>query len=166
MDRDSVFYEYEYDWADVFTLDITVPYLKWGNGYSMIVDPGMITDLSGNAIGDSVISFSFRTYDEDSLGSMSGTVMVDSALSGRPYLFVKDITGREFINAPVPDGAFDYRLPPGKYLLSGFLDGNDNGIFDYGSLDPFKFSETFIHHSDTVRVRARFESAGVEVNYK
>jgi hypothetical protein len=166
MDRDSIFYEYEYDRTDVFTLDITVPYLTWGRGYTMIADPSMITDLSGNAIGDSVILFNFKTYDEDSLGSISGSVTVDSALSGRPYLFVKDITGREFINAPVPDGTFEYQLPPGKYLLSGFLDGNGNGVFDYGSLDPFKFSETFTHHPDTVRVRARFESAGVEVNYK
>ena len=50
--------------------------------------------------------------------------------------------------------------------LNGFLDENGNGKLDYGTLTPFNNSETSAFHPDTIRVRTRFESAGVEFRFK
>ena len=100
----------------------------------------------------------------DSLGSVSGRVSfgpgVDSA--GTTHLLFRPVTG-SVVFEKVPEGeSFNYSLPPGKYFLSGFLDNNNNGRHDFGNLYPFAFAEKATIHPDTIRVRARFETADIE----
>jgi len=47
---------------------------------------------------------------------------------------------------------------PGMYRVSGFVDANNNGFWDAGGVQPFVASEVLFSASDTVEVRARWQS--------
>ncbi len=151
-------------WLDDFKLSVTPDSLEWGKTYNILLRQNFLVDLAGNKAGDSVKIFSFNTYNKDSLGSISGSISysgdVDS--SGLLYLQFHLIEQAKKFVLPTPGKSFSYQLPPGKYLLSGYIDRNDNGRQDPGKLDPFEFSETSANYPDTIKVRARFETAGVE----
>ena len=64
--------------------------------------------------------------------------------------------------AAVQDGRFAIDLPAGEYLLSGFVDTDNSGRRDLGTIIPFSTAETQAHYTDTISVRARFETTGIE----
>jgi len=155
-------------WLDDFKVDLIPDSLKWGKTYIITIHQNSLVDLSGNKAGDSTRIFSFKTFDKDSLGGISGTISysgdVDS--SGLSYLNFMLLGEGKKIVAPVPGKIFNLQLPPGKYLLSGFIDLNGNGKQDQGRLKPLEFSETVSAFPDTVRVRSRFETSGVDFIFK
>jgi hypothetical protein len=61
---------------------------------------------------------------------------------------------------------FKIDVPAGKYLVSGFLDTDGDGRRGLGSAVPYRFSETVLVYTDTIAVRARFETAGVQLEFK
>ncbi len=127
-----------------------------------------MSDLSGNLLADSIITYSFSVHSKDSLGKISGSISygtnVDS--SGMPYLEIKDVRGKSITSGMFPDKDFSFELPPGQYFLNGYLDRNLNGTHDLGSYRPLKLAETFARYPDTIRVRYRFETAGIEFEFK
>jgi len=162
-DENGTNFRAEMDWSDDFSLKIPVPGLGWGNEYNVIVKEADIIDYAGNLLGDSLIQYSFSIYNHDSLGSVSGKVEISPYLdtAGLVYLtFSRD--GKEILHRPVTGNSFNFELPPGKYVLDGFIDKNVNGVQDFGGLFPFRYSETSAHYPDTIRVRARFETSGIE----
>ena len=167
-DKDSVEYRVIGSWESDFAFQVNLNDLKWNNEYIINMDPERIQDRAGNKAADSVIQFKFATYDEDSLGSVSGTIHIDSAgdLSGVPVLIFKSAAGSEKFMQSFPNNVFQMSLPPGKYFLSGFLDRNHNGRHDHGILFPFDFAETYAAYADTIRVRARFETADIQFDFR
>jgi uncharacterized protein (DUF2141 family) len=174
-------------WVDEFKLVISPETLSWGTSYSLIARKRYLYDLTGNGGEDTIQIYSFKTYNLDSLGSVSGgvylTAVTDSLSdekSPAPRLWEDDdiesipqkIVYLEF--APMPSGLsltrktalgsrFDFALPPGRYLLSGFIDKNHNDKFDPGKLNPLEFSEPFAVYPDTIRVRSRFETSDINL---
>ena len=73
------------------------------------------------------------------------------------------VSGR---HVEIDNNHFNFSLPRGKYLISGFIDKNRNGFYDSGSIIPLKLAETFAMGKDTVRVRARFETTGLIFEFK
>ncbi|UCD94630.1 MAG: Ig-like domain-containing protein [Candidatus Zixiibacteriota bacterium] len=168
MDADSVFHKVSYRWPDEFQLKLSVVGLDWGGRYKVYLDEKAFSDLSENRLGDSVTQYSFATYDKDSLGSISGIVIYDPNLetTGMTYLMMYDPKGNEFLRRPLVGNRFSFDLPPGNYFLGGFIDRNLNGSQDHGVLFPFKYGETSSFYPDTVKIRARFETTGVEFNFR
>ncbi len=168
MRQDSSLHEISSEWKDEFRLNIQLSELGWDESCTITILERFITDLSGNPLGDSITTYKFRTYNEDSLGSISGEVKTDSSIDGNstPYIIFTKITGQEILRTAVDGRAFNYSMPPGKYFLKGFLDRNNNGKHDLGSLIPFEYSETTAFYPDTIRVRARFETSGIELIFK
>ena len=166
-DSDSTVNDIDIRWPDDFRLGLYVTVLSWGKSYTVSIDENSVRDLSGNSAGDSLMTYRFNTYNADSLGSVSGTIGFGPTLdtTGIPYLVFSGKT-KETIKIPVLNRQFDFSLPPGKYILRGFLDRNADGAQDPGSLFPFRYAETAMIYPDTIRVRARFETAGIEVNFK
>ena len=155
-------------WLDDFKLDITPDNLEWGKSYMVSLQQNLLVDLAGNKGVDSARMFSFKTYDRDSLGSISGSIAFsgDIDTTGLLYLnFCLLDEAKQFLK-PVAGESFSFQLPPGKYLLSGFIDKNGNGSQDLGRLNPFEFSETVSNYPDTIRVRSRFETSGIEFIFK
>jgi hypothetical protein len=145
-----------------------------GKKYRLDVAEFDLKDLTGQQLGDSIGSTKFSTLDNDSLGSVSGQLMI--RLLGRetaPAL----LTFRNAANsqsfdlevAPLDKTATDDNrpfaidLPAGAYLVSGFLDSDQDGAFSPGGIRPFRLAETRLVHPDTIAVRARFETAEVQI---
>jgi hypothetical protein len=65
-----------------------------------------------------------------------------------------------------PDNTFLAEwLSDGEYRIGGFLDLDQNGKYSFGSLFPFSFSEPVFMSPDTIKIRKRWEVAGVEMIY-
>jgi len=177
IDRDSSILIYDSDdnqedvsfrWIDNFRLGLILDNPEWGEGYFVVLNEKEFSDLAGNNLGDSISVFKFYTYDSDSLGEASGIVEYGpQSDSGAPtYITFRELSGKMKYTQKVDKGRFYFRLLPGKYLLNGYIDGNDNGIYDSGSLIPFRFAETMAFGTDTIRVRARFETAGLVFRFE
>ncbi|MBI4720084.1 MAG: Ig-like domain-containing protein [Chitinivibrionia bacterium] len=151
-------------WQDPLTLRIEADSLFGGARYRMEVTEFEVRDLTGNALGDSLRAFDIRTISTDSLGSVSGTVEV--AVPGREHdpvqLTFRRVEGKQEIVTVSDSGMFSIALPAGKYLLSGFVDSDGDGQPGRGSLMPLRYAETVATSPDTIAVRARFETAGIE----
>lgn len=166
--NDSTYADINYRWLDNFSIDLLARGLEWGKTYKIMIAETLFYDLAGNRLGDSVVNYRFDTYNHDSLGSVAGKISFGTAVdtSGTPYITFATVKGQEIISEPVIDKTFNLELPPGKYFLSGFLDRNNNGEQDYGTLFPFDYAETSSRLPDTIRVRARFETSGIEFKFE
>ena len=155
-------------WIDPFHIEFISDSLIDGAAYSMSMAEFEIFDLSGNVLGDSIQSFGFSVIDVDSLGSISGRITVELAdkMESIKQLTFTRVSGDQSFDIKVPGNIFTTELPSGKYLMSGYLDENNNGKRDLGSTFPFTFAETFAKSSDTISVRARFETAGIEFKFR
>jgi len=152
------------EWVNPFILEVILSGLDWGDGVSMFLDMPRIFDINGNPLGDTVKSFQFRVFDRDSLGEISGHIVRRAPESsvGNVIMSIRDVAGNLTLQRTIAADSFRVILPPGQYILSGFMDKNGNGRLDPGSWEPRQYSETFSLFPDTVRVRYRFETAGLE----
>jgi uncharacterized protein (DUF2141 family) len=164
--NDSI--QFNQKWIDDFRLKIIPEMLNWGETYKVTLLESLIVDMSGNRAGDSVKSFSFKTYNADSLGIISGNISYAPELDtmGILYLSFLSMTEKKPFLRATASNLFSYQLMPGKYFLKGFLDKNGNGRQDVGMLKPLQFAEPFFIYPDTIKVRARFETAGLEFQIK
>lgn len=137
------------------------------SSFNIILEGDRIKDLAGNRLSDSTFSFVFSTLNTDTLGSISGRIaLTDETLKGMFLLSCKGVDGPtnyvKIIEEPGPyslDGVIT-----GRYGLSAYLDRNFNRRFDQGRLSPFSPAEFFTIYPDTVRVRARWETEGIDMD--
>lgn len=144
--------------------------LQPGSIYDLIIDPVNLTDRSGNQSSDSSIIYRFATIGTDTLGSISGAVLVtDSTYSATTIIEFKPVKKGEgrpaSISLPPGQVIFLTSLFPGYYTISAWVDQNENQVYDYGTIIPYHRAEPFTMPVDTFRVRTRFESAGVEIKF-
>jgi hypothetical protein len=135
------------------------PPLEPAKSYTVLLDARVIRDASGNAAGDSLLSFSFSILSPDSTGTLIGRV---TGVAQTRYLVSaltlsdRQVAGRASVTG---DGDFVIgSLPAGLYFLDVVCDVDRNGEYTFGSLRPLQMSEPFLLLSDTVTVRARWES--------
>ena len=143
--------------------------LQTGHWYQLEIDNRRIIDRAGNRAGDSTEIITFTTIGADTLGQLSGTISFsDPTDAAFPVVmtFVPTRQGRKR-QITLPPGQIDYiaGLIPGYYTVNAFLDRNRNDRFDYGSIIPYQLAEPFTSTADTIRVRTRFESAGVQIDF-
>lgn len=150
-----------------YELRIASDFLKAGEQYDIMVHESEIRDMAGNTVGDSSRRFRFGIIAPDSLGWIEGIVRTSASDSaaGKALTFRKLSDNQVFRFRGVAK-SFKMALPAGKYLVSGYIDRNANGRFDTGRIFPHTLSEPFLPYADTVSVRARFETAGVELDFK
>ncbi len=130
-----------------------------------------VRDELGNVSGvDSVFTSSFVTLNQDTLGSVSGTVDVEEGAGVRPvgltlwHLQQKDLLYRLTLAEP---GAFEFgAVLPGKYFLVAWLDFREDGVLSPGEPEPFLAGEPFRVYPDTIHVRPRWESQGVKLIFR
>ncbi len=151
-----------------FKIKFSTPGLTKGNNLKLKMLEFEIADKAGNVLGDSIIEYSFSITDPDSLGSVSGNVYSEFAMSDYDIFHLKLMnfkTKQEFDFA-VDGNSFAINLPEGKYRLTGFIDLNSNDFRDLGQAFPYQFAEPIAFYSDTINVRARFETAEIEMIFK
>jgi len=134
--------------------------LQQGEWYRFRFPAGAVKDQAGNVSADSV-SQMFRTYFLDSLGTVAGRLI--GKPPARIIVEFRELRSGWSKTESVPDSNFLMPLLAGKYFLWGFADGNGNRKREAGSLLPFAFPEPAFFYPDTVFVRARFETEGIEI---
>lgn len=165
-EKDTVAYATR--WSDPFHLNILPEKLSPGAKYRLVMYGAGILDRAGNSIADSLTSYRFSTLSEDSLGSVTGSIIVD--VPGREadpvVLLMNDLKRKTKYRWSIGSREFQFDLPAGKYQLSGFVDSDHNGLRSPGTLTPFRLAESSATYPDTISVRARFETAEVEFRIK
>lgn len=134
------------------------------SAYFAEIDLSRVRNVWGKVLADSVVSHYFTTVPFRELGEISGRVRFQRETNKRARLKLRSLKKRQTVFEAVakPSGAFRLEnIPEGKYLLSGYLDENEDGRYTPGTLVPFHFSEPFSFSSDTIQVRKRWETENV-----
>ncbi len=138
--------------------------LKPDQTYQSILNLKGLKSYFGKTTKDSVSSHVFTIISQKELGEISGTIQPAISLNHPLILNVRSVRGKRFYKSLTirkkHSFKFDY-LPEGSYKIDGFIDLNENGKLDHGSLLPFKFCEPFEFMQDTIKVRKRWETSGV-----
>ncbi len=153
----------EFNWLNPFTLGLNASLLA-GSNYHLSLSEFDLSDYAGNLLGDSIIDLTFSILDLDSTGSVSGSVVrYDMVSDSIPVMleFIKIGSDQTFDMITNKNG-FNIELPAGKYLLWGFADNDYNGKVTDGRLRPYMMSERMATYPDTIKVRARFETSGID----
>lgn len=167
LESDSLSVPMAHRWLDPMHLQFAAV-LQPGMSYRFDIAEFDLVDFAGNALGDSLTSYEFSVLDNDSLGAIAGTVtvLVPGKTSDHVRLTFNSIDRKQSFDLPVRGRDYRMQVPAGKYTISGFVDSNGNDRQDDGSIIPFTFSETRLVLTDTVAVRARFETAGIDIVFK
>lgn len=137
-----------------------------GEFHSIFLDVTGVRDLAGNPMVDSVLSTVFRIVEAEQLGSLSGKIDRQGFPdTGAVFLRAHglDQAGHESLVMTQKEEYSFAELLPGRYLVSAFLDLDENRRFSYGRPIPFIPTEPFWISQDTVMVRSRWETAGVDI---
>jgi hypothetical protein len=130
-----------------------------------------IRNLLGTAsLQDSLARSSFVTINPDTFGTVSGKVVITqpSDASGDLILMLWQPVenGLSYQTQPSTRDKFLFeRILPGKYFLSGYSDVNHDRIFNLGQIEPHSPLEPFAVYPDTVYVRSRWETEGIELKF-
>lgn len=142
-----------------------------------LLGKGVFNLLGTVPMRDSIFTSDFVTIDPDTLGSVSGKVEINEKVKSVPIilsLWQVEPTGLSYQMTLSRSGSPDSeliepflfeRILPGKYLLSGYIDLNRDGDLTLGQPEPFSPMEPFAHSSDTIYVRSRWETEGVELKF-
>ncbi len=151
-------------------------YCKYGiwsdrvfSGDTLYLNLWGLMDEQGNRGIDSTISVDVigrkPPPEVSELGSLSGEVV----FSGEDAVWISLLSsGSEVGRVRVEhSGKFRFSgVPSGYYRIQAFIDRDDNGRYDYGLIEPFRYAERFIWVDDSFRVRQRWETTGVRVDFE
>ncbi|HET6567794.1 MAG TPA: Ig-like domain-containing protein [Rhodothermales bacterium] len=129
------------------------------------VAPGTLMELHVNspAFGgpDTTYTRTFRYLPQRLLGELSGYIAApDATASVIVELYPPGSEHPETQRIPAaPSSRFLFsNLPEGSYRLRAFIDENGNGTWDSGRIIPYEPAERLAWSTDSLRVRARWES--------
>lgn len=167
-DPDSTRLPLSWTWPDVFNLSFSAGDLREGQAYRLTATEFELKDRAGNVVGDSLREYRFSTYASDSLGSIAGSLRIE--LPGKTLnpvtLTFKAIGKTAAYTLRVDGDSFVIDVPAGDYQLSGFIDSDLDGELSLGSVAPFRYAETQAVYPDTIEVRARFETSGIDFIFR
>ena len=136
--------------------------------YLLRVEGGTIRDLSDNAMADTTVTIRFETLDEERLGSLSGAVRRGGSAPEAPAVLLACGPGGRPLQRHHQAHGDDYLLGgllPGAYAMAAFLDLNGDGLWNPGRPVPFRPAEPLWVSDDSLMVRSRWETAGVDIDF-
>lgn len=137
--------------------------LKNDESYTVQVRGDSLRDVFGNTSPDSLMSVSFQTLNTENYGSVSGSV--PDAPQGLRIITEK-IADKKFKRETATGDNGEFRfplLPADLYRLWIYQDLTEDQKYSPGSFNPFTFSEPFRVVADTIRVRPRWDTEGIEL---
>lgn len=121
------------------------------------VNLGRFRDKAGNR-RDSVALIPLAIGQVRQKGSLQGTI-TDSAAPDAPHVVTaRAMTGGAIYRLTgLHAGPWEFpAVPEGEYEITAFRDSDDDGVYDYGSIIPFRPAEAFVIWQGPVRVRPRW----------
>ena len=155
---------------DVFKLDDAsykiriLNKLKPSRKLALDIDSKLIWDVAGNQL-DTVSTVRLETLTGREFSGVSGQVHV--ADFDTNVVVVLDPVGKEKRKYYTPmqtDKNFNFeRVLPGTYLIWCFIDSDKDGKYNFGSVEPFEYSERFFSYPDTLELKARWPVGDVMI---
>jgi hypothetical protein len=147
---------------------VTPTALNYGEWYTVKMRIDSLIDFGPARYHDSTLVRHFQTVSEEALGSIEGTISDElSTGKGRLILVLHDVAVRQGKSRAIPldsAGAFTIdHVKEGKYGLWAYRDADGNGVYSYGKPFPFVPAERFTVYPETLKVRARWPLAGVQL---
>lgn len=145
--------------------------LQGAHTYTLCLDGTALRDsIRGMSLADSALCHSFTTAKDAAAGSITGAVRGADSLAA-PRVLVRARGTEKRLPGKATRAAADGRyslpeMPAGSYLLEAFVDDDGNGTWSPGRPSPFTPSERFGLATDTVRVRARWETRDVTIRLR
>ncbi len=139
-----------------------------GEKYNFHLDTLQLKSLFQQTSSDSVFDYPFKTWDYENLGEIGGTVTVADSLWQRAILTATATKGEKKYEIITPIGQ-PYEipfLPEGGYFIKAIIDLDQNGKYSPGSSFPFQFAEPYLQYGDTVNVRKRWTTDGINFKFK
>lgn len=129
--------------------------LKAHYGYLIKLDLNYFEDVNGNKT-DSVHQMKFSTISGLEFTGVSGKISsTDSNLV--LVLESKSKPEKKFFTKPDANLNFSFeRIQADAYTLWAFVDENNDGKYDYGWFNPFRFSERFYLYPEVLNLRPRW----------
>ncbi len=127
-----------------------------------------LKDIFGRSFSDTIVSTQFTTISWADLGDISGLIVSSDTSWNQAIIEAKAVKGDAVYRKVVKVGQ-EYLLPflpAGAYLMTAIIDVNKNGVWDKGKSSPWEFSEPFIVRSDTVIVRKRWTTQGIDFYFE
>lgn len=144
--------------------------LKPEKYYLLKIQLGKFVDLAGNS-RDSLFTLKFKTISGLDFTGLSGNI-INLDYSSNPIVVLQnyetpELQYKQKIIRQLTDEKFEFtRVEPGKYFLWCFSDENNDGKFDYGWPEPFRYSELFSFYPDTINLRPRWEVTDLNFKFK
>lgn len=141
--------------------------LNKGESYLFTLDWANIYSVFENSFGDSAYTYQFSAWDWAELGEVSGTVYTREANWNSAILEIAPFKGENHYSLiAATNRAYHIPfLPDDVYRMKAIIDVNGNGQYDRGSSNPFEFSEPFLFYPDTVKVRKRWTTDGINFKF-
>lgn len=142
--------------------------LKKGAAYSMEINLAGIKNVFEKPFGDTLFVYQFSTWEWSELGEIGGTVRVQNPGWEKAIIEATPVKGTEIYSVIVNTNQ-PYLipfLPDGLYRLKAIIDLNQNGRYDGGQSFPFRHAEPFRVLPDTVKVRKRWTTEGVDIRFE
>ncbi len=138
--------------------------LKPNMKYNLELNLRDLKDIFNRSFPDTTLTLSFTTIDRANLGEISGIVYVPDTSWYQAIIRAEMIMKQDFyqdIEKTFSEYQIDF-LPAGYYFMRTIIDINKNGWWDKGRTAPWKFSEPFIYQQDTIKVRKRWTTKGID----
>ncbi len=142
--------------------------LKKNTKYTVSVPLNELKDLFGRPFPDTTQTSEFSTIDWANLGEISGTVSASGTGWNKAIVKASAVRGNEEYEKIEKVGQKYVLpfLPNGRYIMQATWDANENGIWDHGKTNPWIFAEPFMVKSDTVQVRKRWTTDGINFKFE
>ncbi|UCF62913.1 MAG: Ig-like domain-containing protein [bacterium] len=135
--------------------------------YEMVLNLAEIRDIWQRPFPDTLMTIRFTTQSKKNLGEISGQLFAPNFEWKQAILEASPLRGQAKYQLLVQNGeSYMFNdLPDGLYQLHAILDLNENSIWDKGKTNPWTFAEPFIFRSDTIKVRKRWTTEGIDFNF-
>jgi hypothetical protein len=134
--------------------------------YTFTLKTAGLTDRRGIPYKDSLISLQLKTVDNRLYGAIKGEIK--DGKNGGPYvLHIIHEKGSIIKRNISKTGTFALQdIPSGVYSIECFEDTDKDGVYNHGSITPFRFSERITLMKETITVRPRWTIDGIQILFK
>jgi hypothetical protein len=136
--------------------------------YEILLNLSEMNDIWQRPFQDTLLIIRFTSQSAGELGEIMGQVFAADLDWQQSIIEAIPIRGRDEYLQIVQKGQ-TYQidnLPGGLYSLQAVLDINRNQAWDKGQTNPWMFSEPFLMRTDTVKVRKRWTTEGIDFNFQ
>ena len=153
--------------------DTTVTNLEWINptstffrpfdgweekkDYKLLIFSSELTPIEGKSFKDSIVYVNINSGKKMGYGGLKGSINFDLK---SVLIELKSLENKEDIFHSIVNSNYQFefnKIPEGSYTLMIINDINNDGMYNFGSVFPFKASEWFYSYSDTFKVRANWD---------